>query len=44
LKTKVQKLKVSPNSTLVILSDCVLEDVEVDGSVRISNEGNIVIK
>ena len=31
LKQKVKKLKVHPNSALIVESDCVLEDVEVDG-------------
>lgn len=44
MKTKVQKLKVTANSTLVVLSDCILEDVEVDGTLRIEKEGNIVAK
>ena len=31
----MKKLKVSAGSTLAVLSDCVLEDVEVDGTLRI---------
>lgn len=44
MKTKVKKLKVSSGSTLVVESDCVLEDVEVDGTLRVKSEGNIVEK
>lgn len=35
MKTKVKKLKVSGHSTLIILSDCILDDVEVDGTLKI---------
>lgn len=44
MKTKVKKLKISGPSTLIVLSDCVLEDVEVDGTLKIEKEGSIVAK
>jgi len=44
MKSKVKKLKVTANSTLIVLSDCVLENVEVDGTLRIEKEGNIIVK
>lgn len=44
MKTKVKKLKVSGPSTLIVLSDCVLQDVEVDGTLKIEKEGNIIAK
>lgn len=33
-----------PRSSLIIDSDCVLEDVEVDGHLEIKDSGNIVVK
>lgn len=44
LKGKVQKLKVTARSSLIISSDCVLEDVEVDGHDEIIEDGNICLK
>lgn len=44
MKQKVKKLKVSARSSLVISSDCVLEDVEIDGDDEIIEDGNICLK
>ena len=44
LKGKVQKLKITARSSLIISSDCVLEDVEVDGHDEIIEDGNICLK
>lgn len=44
LKGKVQKLKVTARSSLIISSDCILEDVEVDGHDEIIEDGNICLK
>lgn len=44
MRTKVKKLHITKNSTLIVLSDCVLEDVHVDGVVKIDQLGSIVIK
>ena len=44
MRTKVHKLTVTKNSTLVVLSDCVLKDVHVDGYLRITDNGEITAK
>ena len=43
MRTKVKSLKISEHSTLVVLSDCVLDDVEVDGTLKIEKEGHITV-
>jgi hypothetical protein len=40
----VKKLKIVGRSSLVIESDCVLEDVELDGHYEIHEKGSIVVK
>lgn len=44
LKKKVKKLKVIARSSLIISSDCILEDVEVDGHDEIIEDGSICLK
>jgi hypothetical protein len=44
LKKKVKKLRVSAKSSLAINSDCVLEDVDIDGDEQIIENGNICLK
>ncbi len=44
LKKKVKKLKVTARSSLIISSDCILEDVEVDGHDEIIEDGSICLK
>ena len=44
MKKKVKKLVVHPRSALVLESDCVLEDVEIDGHLEIKESGSIVMK
>ena len=44
MKQKVKKLKISGKSSLIISSDCVLEDVEIDGHEQIIEDGMIQLK
>ncbi len=44
MKKKVKKLRVSAKSSLAINSDCVLEDVDIDGDEQIIENGNICLK
>jgi len=44
LKQKVKKLKITARSSLIISSDCILEDVEVDGHDEIIEDGSICLK
>jgi hypothetical protein len=44
MKKKIKKLKVSGRSSLSITSDCILEDVEIDGDEEIIEDGNICLK
>lgn len=37
-------MKISERSSLVIESDCVLGDVELDGFYRINDKGNVTLK
>lgn len=40
----MKKLWVSPRSSLILESDCVLENVEVDGHLDIKESGSIVVQ
>jgi hypothetical protein len=40
----VKKVKIVGRSSLVIESDCVLEDVELDGYYEIHEKGNITVR
>lgn len=44
MKQKVKKLRVTARSSLIISSDCVLEDVDIDGHDEIIEDGNICLK
>ncbi len=44
MKKKVKKLRLSAKSSLAINSDCVLEDVDIDGDEQIIEDGNICLK
>ena len=45
MRTKVEKLKISKQSSLVLDCDCVLEDVEIDGHVEITDkDGKVSLK
>ena len=44
MKKKVKKLVVHPKSALILESDCILEDVEIDGHLEIKESGPIVVK
>jgi len=41
MKKKVNKLKLTGKSSLILSSDCVLEDVQIDGSEVIVAEGKV---
>lgn len=42
LRTKVKKLSISKNSTLIVTEDCVLEDIAVDGYVKLHCKGVVI--
>jgi hypothetical protein len=44
LHSKVKRVKIVGRSSLVIESDCVLEDVELDGHYEIHEKGAIKVK
>lgn len=44
MKKKVKKVRVSGRSSLIISSNCVLEDVDIDGDEEIIEEGDICLK
>ncbi len=44
MKQKVKKLKMTAKSSLIISSDCILEDVQIDGHDQIVQEGNITLR
>lgn len=44
MRKKVKKLRVTARSSLVISSDCILEDVDIDGNDEIIEDGSICLK
>lgn len=42
MRGKVKKLSISGNSTLIVGADCVLEDVAVDGYVKLDQKGIVI--
>jgi hypothetical protein len=44
MKQKVKKLKISAKSSLIISSNCLLEDVDIDGHEEIIEDGVIQLK
>ena len=44
MRSKVKKLKISAQSSLVIKSDCTLDDVEIDGHAEIDKNGGVSLK
>lgn len=40
----MKNLTVTKDSTLIILSDCILKDVYVDGFLKIEKEGEIEVR
>ena len=42
MRSKVKKLTVSKNSTLIVGADCNLEDVNADGYVKLNSKSVVI--